>query len=64
VEIYNLLNRLNVRSLYGQTGNTYDASHELNQGSRPDYNMGKDYDHNPRNYGMPRQILLHLRLSV
>ena len=64
VEVYNLLNRLNVRSLYGQTGNTYDASHQSNQGSRYDANMGKDYDHNPRNYGAPRQILLHLRLSV
>jgi outer membrane receptor protein involved in Fe transport len=64
VEIYNVLNRRNVRSLYAETGNTYDASHELDQTSRYDANMGKDYDHNPRNYGAPRQILLHFRISV
>lgn len=64
VEIYNLLNRRNIRSLYAQTGNAYDSSHEENQNARYDGNLGKDYDHNPRNYGVPRQILLHFRLSI
>jgi outer membrane receptor protein involved in Fe transport len=64
VEIYNLLNRRNVRGIYSETGNSYDSSHEEDQTKRTDYNIGTDYSHNPRNYGTPRHIYLHFRLSV
>lgn len=63
-EIYNLLNRKNVRSLYAATGNTHDSTHEDDQTARNDNNLGRDYDHNPRNYGSPRQILLHFKIQV
>jgi outer membrane receptor protein involved in Fe transport len=62
-EIYNLLNRRNVRELYAATGNPWDSSHQLDTSVRSDGNLGTDYDHNPRNYYPPRQILLHLRLQ-
>lgn len=64
VEVYNVLNRRNVRGIFAETGNTYDASHEADQTARYDANMGKDYNHNPRNYGGPRHLYLHFRLSV
>ncbi len=62
-EIFNLFNRKNVRDIYSETGNAYDSSHELNQNETDDSNQGKDYDHNPRNYFPPRQVLLHLKLE-
>ncbi|MCB9367350.1 MAG: TonB-dependent receptor [Calditrichaeota bacterium] len=62
-EISNLFNRKNVRDIYSETGNAYDSSHELNQNEDDDGNLGKDYDHNPRNYFPPRQVVLHLKLD-
>ncbi|MBK6910360.1 MAG: TonB-dependent receptor [bacterium] len=63
VEIFNLFNRKNVREIYSETGNATDSSHELNQNEADDGNLGKDIDHNPRNYFPPRQVLLHLKLD-
>ncbi len=62
-EIYNLLNRRNVRELYAETGNAYDSTHERNPSAREDFNQGTDYAHNPRNFYPPRQILLHFKLQ-
>jgi len=62
-EIYNLLDRRNLRGVFAETGNAYDSSHEADQTDRFDANLGSDYDHNPRNYGSPRHILLHFRLQ-
>jgi outer membrane receptor protein involved in Fe transport len=63
VEIYNLLNRRNIRELYADTGNAFDSSHEGDSSKREDFNMGTDYDHNPRNFYPLRQILLHFKLQ-
>ncbi len=62
-EIFNLFNRKNVRDIYSETGNAYDSSHEGNQNEADDGNLGKAFDHNPRNYFPPRQVLLHLKLD-
>lgn len=62
-EIFNLFNRKNVRDIYAETGTAYDSSHEENLNEPDDGNQGKDYDHNPRNYFPPRQVLLHLKLE-
>lgn len=62
-EIFNLFNRRNVRDIFSETGNAFDASHEENQNEADDGNLGKDIDHNPRNYFPPRQVLLHLKLD-
>ena len=60
-EIYNLLNNNNVRGLYAATGNTYQSVNQLD----PTWVPGRsDSDMNPRNYGSPRQILLHLKFQV
>ncbi len=63
VEIYNVFNRRNVRTLFAETGNSHDSSHEKNIDARDDGNLGKDADHNPRNYYPPRQIILHMALN-
>jgi hypothetical protein len=60
-EIYNLLNRANVRSIYPATGNTYQPVNQLDPTWVPG---GADYGMNPRNYSAPRQILLHFKLQV
>jgi outer membrane receptor protein involved in Fe transport len=62
-EIFNLLNRKNVRSIYTATGNAYDSTHEQDPDASEDNNLGDDYDHNPRNYNPPRQVLLHMKLE-
>lgn len=60
-EIYNLLNRENVRALYPATGTTSVSVNPQD----PTWVPGRsDSDMNPRNYGSPRQILLHLKLQV
>ena len=66
-EIYNLFNRLNVRELYGETGNWWDSEHERSGGQlgaeEAAGNAGSDYDHNPRNLNPARQVLLHFKLQ-
>ncbi|HEY3296814.1 MAG TPA: outer membrane beta-barrel protein [bacterium] len=60
-EIYNLLNRGNVRAIYPATGTTGESINRLD----PTWVPGRsDSDMNPRNYSAPRQILLHVKLSV
>ncbi len=60
-EIFNLLNRKNVRSIYSESGNTHSSTHILN----PTWTPGREnYDNNPRMYSPPRQILLHVRLQM
>jgi hypothetical protein len=60
-EIYNLLNRNNVRGIYPATGNTYQSVNQQD----PTWVPGRDdSDRNPRNYSAPRQILLHFKLQV
>jgi outer membrane receptor protein involved in Fe transport len=62
-EIFNLFNRKNVRDIYSATGNAHDSSHEEDLNEADDGNLGKDIDHNPRNYYPPRQVVLHLKLD-
>jgi outer membrane receptor protein involved in Fe transport len=66
-EIYNLFNKKNVRGLYAETGNPYDSTHPDNttqgQADILAENSGTDFDHNPRNIGSPRQIMLHLKIG-
>jgi outer membrane receptor protein involved in Fe transport len=60
-EIYNLLDRRNVRSLYSETGNNYQSLHP----DDPNWTPGRqDADMNPRNFGAPRQILLHFKITA
>lgn len=67
VEIQNVFDRDNVRELYTETGNTYDSSHPANLpnpvGEPYPWNVGTDYDHNPRNYDPPRWIMLSLGIA-
>jgi len=66
VEIDNVLNSKNIRTLYGETGNAYDSTHpdhDESAYSEPypgPFNVGTDYDHNPRNYDPPRWIMFSL----
>lgn len=66
IEIKNVFDTQNVRQLYAETGNAYDSTHpdHLNSAfGEPypgPYNVGTDYDHNPRNYDPPRQIMFYL----
>jgi outer membrane receptor protein involved in Fe transport len=65
-EVYNLFNRKNVRNLYAATGNSYDSVNILDTSNSRSSNGGNglDVDHNPANFGAPRQILLHFKLMV
>jgi outer membrane receptor protein involved in Fe transport len=63
-EIYNLFDRRNIRSIYTETGNFYDSTHQNDLTARPDGNLGTDFDHNPRNLSPGRQVLLHLKITV
>lgn len=66
IEVLNLFDTKNIRELYTETGNAYDSTHPdhpESQYSEPypgPYNVGTDYDHNPRNYDAPRQIIFTL----
>lgn len=63
LDIQNLFDKRNVRSLYSATGNTYQAMHQ----SDPDYILyypGKNtYDANQRNYQPGRHIMMSLSYS-
>lgn len=69
VDVRNLFDRQNVRELYAETGNAYDSTHPddyANQNSETypgPFDVGTDYDHNPRNYDPPRQIILSLGVT-
>jgi len=69
VQVENLFNTRNIRTLYGETGNAYDSTHpDDNESAYSEpypgpYNVGIDYDHNPRNYDPPRQILFTLGVT-
>lgn len=66
MQVDNLFNATNIRSLYGETGNSYDSTHPDNYAAAGGeaypgpFNVGTDYDHNPRNYDSPRQVLFTL----
>ena len=68
LQVDNLFDTKNVRTLYTETGNAYDSTHPLDvtsayQETFPGpYNVGTDFDHNPRNYDPPRQIIFSLGL--
>ncbi|MBU0518638.1 TonB-dependent receptor [bacterium] len=69
LEVRNLFDSENVRELYTETGNAYDSTHpdHLNTAkSEPypgPYDVGIDYDHNPRNYDPPRQAIFSLGIT-
>ncbi len=69
VEVDNLFDTRNVRQLYGETGNSYDSTHPDNNESAfsepypGPYDTGIDYDHNPRNYDPPRQVMFSLGIT-
>ena len=69
IDVRNLFDTENVRELYGETGNPYDSTHPEHYDSAYSepypgpYNVGTEYDHNPRNYDPPRQILFSLGIT-
>ena len=69
LQVENLFNSRNIRVLYAETGNSYDSTspnHLESAYSEPfpgPYNVGTDYDHDPRNYDPPRQILFSLGVT-
>jgi outer membrane receptor protein involved in Fe transport len=62
MDINNLFNKHNVLAVYGATGNAYDSTHP-DDPADTDGTLGSAYDHNPRNYGPPRQILFRVGMS-
>ncbi|TKJ42325.1 hypothetical protein CEE37_01195 [candidate division LCP-89 bacterium B3_LCP] len=69
VSIENLFDRDNVRELYTETGNAYDSTHPIHNDatlSEPypgPFDVGINYDHNPRNYDPPRWIMFSLGVT-
>jgi outer membrane receptor for ferrienterochelin and colicin len=69
MQVENVFNSKNIRALYAETGNTYDSTHPDHLESAYSepfpgpYNVGTDYDHDPRNYDSPRQILFSLGVT-
>jgi outer membrane receptor protein involved in Fe transport len=69
IQVNNLFDTKNVRTLYAETGNSYDSTSPLHLESANSeqypgpYNVGTDYDHNPRNYDAPRQVIFSLGLT-
>jgi outer membrane receptor protein involved in Fe transport len=69
IEVENLFNRKNWRELYAETGNPYDSTHPDNwtnaysENWPGPFNVGTDYDHNPRNYDPPRQVMFSLGIT-
>ncbi|MBL7075452.1 TonB-dependent receptor [candidate division KSB1 bacterium] len=66
LEVHNLFNKKNVAQVFGETGSPTQRYHPDN----PDYYTyysaytdRTDYDHNPRNFEPPRQILVRLKWS-
>jgi outer membrane receptor protein involved in Fe transport len=71
-DINNLFNKRNVRGIYTETGTAYDSTHPENPEDRDidpndpktkNWSFGTEYDHNPRNYSAPRNIIFRIGLS-
>jgi outer membrane receptor protein involved in Fe transport len=69
VDVRNLFDRENIRELYTETGNAYDSTHPDHYDSEwsefwpGPYDVGTDYDHNPRYYDPPRQIIFSVGMT-
>jgi len=72
VDVNNLFNKHNVRGIYAETGTAYDSTNPENPEDRDidpndpktkNWSFGTLYDHNPRNYSPPRNIIFRLALS-
>ncbi len=69
INVRNIFDRKNVRELYTETGNTYDSTHPDNlvdafsEFYPGPFDIGTDYDHNPRNYDPPLQVLVSLGIT-
>ncbi|KPL06035.1 hypothetical protein AMJ86_10050 [bacterium SM23_57] len=72
VDINNLFNKHNLRGVYEETGNAYDSTHPLNPEDEDidpndpktkNWSFGTEYDHNPRNYQPPRNVVFRIGLS-
>jgi outer membrane receptor protein involved in Fe transport len=72
VDINNLFNKRNIRTVYEETGLAYDSTHPLNPEDEDidpndpktkNWSFGTLYDHNPRFYSSPRNVIFRLGLS-
>jgi hypothetical protein len=72
VDINNLFNKRNIRTVYEETGLAYDSTHPLNPEDEDidpndprtkNWSYGTLYDHNPRFYSSPRNIIFRVGLS-
>ena len=72
VDVNNLFNKRNLRGVYEETGNAYDSTHPLNPEDEDidpndpktkNWSFGTEYDHNPRNYQPPRNVIFRIGLS-
>jgi len=63
LDVRNLFNKRNVRSLYTETGTTYQSMHSKNPDHIFYYPNKNTFDANPWNYSAPRNIMLRVAYS-